>query len=482
MDEFSWCLCNSAALAYGQEHGTIMPGRLYFVELQSGLYNLVRGTTTTDYASLLQDCVASNPVVSANGQDLSYVDGQGKPRIIPISLLTIGDSSTVEDAATALAGTYSGALLNGDTLVKALLKLQSLGNSVNDQVKDYVLDKLDDFLVTADHEFVELVTFIKGLKTDEITSLSDFVAGPLGSGFKIWMENGKSKMQVDQLQVLDSAIFNEAVINQIKFQGGVMIYSAACMEVSAVSNTVGYHTLSFDTRKDSVQNQFRTGDIVKCQRRLGGVTIKYYMSVVAEVGSDYIKIFDASAGATWHDGTGLPEVGDTVVHFGSKTDLARQSAIEVNVLAGGRQTFYQYLNNFTTVGKNYIDLGMVEQDGQMVNMIRSYGQAYIGARDLSSYIRFNEETQRTEFVGEVSFLSADGRRTEVSAAIQAARDAAIAAAELDAMTRVNNINVGAANIFTSSTLEQGDLNDLMAVTCDSTIILCSEDYYTCDNE
>jgi hypothetical protein len=48
--------------------------------------------------------------------------------------------------------------------------------------------------------------------------------------------------------------------------------------------------------------------------------------------------------------------------------------------------------------------------------------------------------------------------------------------------KVNAIEIGVANIFKSSKIEQGDLMPTVAITVDSEKIKCSEEYYTSDNQ
>jgi len=263
----------------------------------------------------------------------------------------------------------------------------------------------------------EEIDFKGGLKATTIKT-EDFQQGQFaGKGMGVFKDlSGETVIEVDKLTVRNTATFNEVVINQIKFQGGIVVYSLANMEVSRVDGM----TLYFDMKGGSVQNQFVLDDIVRCQRWVSGVQTKDYMSIVTDVGVDYITL---SSQVT--QGTIDASVGDIVVQFGNISNPDRRSAIEVNVLNGGRQTFYQDLGvnpllPFDTTNKNVIDIGNVfdttnqfSTTNKWRNVIRVYGDAYIGARDMSSYLRFNKDGE-LEIKANILFKGLDGEYKEMS--------------------------------------------------------------------
>lgn len=245
----------------------------------------------------------------------------------------------------------------------------------------------------------EYIHFKKGM--DALDFVQDKFAG---SGAGIYKdEQGNSVMEVDKLSVRKEAWFNEIIINQIRFQGGIVVYSAATMEVLSIVDGGSYIQASFDTKNGQVSNQFAVDDQIRCQRFSGGSVIKYYMSRVTSVGTDYIRLSKSDI-----DGTLNVQVGDQLVQFGNRTNTARQSLIEVNVLDGGKQTFYQGVNSYSLTNKNYLELGRVLVDGTWRNMIRSFGGAYLGNRDLSSYIQYNETSGEVEIKANVQFKSTSG--------------------------------------------------------------------------
>jgi hypothetical protein len=259
----------------------------------------------------------------------------------------------------------------------------------------------------------ERITFDKGAVVRDLAT-KDFVQDKFaGAGAGIYEDSqGNTVIEVDKLNVRKEAWFNEIVINQIRFQGGIVVYSAATLEVSGVADGGSYLQVYFDTKDGQLSNQFAVDDQIRCQRFSGGNVIKYYMSRVTSVGADYIRLSKSDI-----DGTLNVEVGDAIVQFGNRTNTARQSLIEVNVLDGGKQTFYQGVNSYTLTNKNYLELGRILVDGQWKNMIRSFGGAYLGNRDLSSYIQYNEVTGKVEIKASVEFLGVDGSYKTVDQAI-----------------------------------------------------------------
>lgn len=254
----------------------------------------------------------------------------------------------------------------------------------------------------------ERITFEKGAVVRDLAT-PDFVQDKFaGAGAAIFDDaNGNSVLEVDKITVRKEAYFNEVIINQIRFQGGIMVYSAANLEVLSVTDGGSYLQLNFDTKNGQIANLFVVDDQIRCQRFSGGSVIKYYMSRVTSVGSDYIRISKTDI-----DGTLNVAVGDQIVQFGNRTNTARQSLIEVNVLDGGKQTFYQNVNSYDVTNKNFIDIGRVfDTSGQFVtppdfvDMIRVYGNAYIGDRNGSAYVKYDKEANELNIRAKVEFLS-----------------------------------------------------------------------------
>lgn len=259
----------------------------------------------------------------------------------------------------------------------------------------------------------ERITFEKGAVVRDLAT-PDFLQDKFaGAGAGIYEdEQGNTVIEADIMNVRKTAYFSEVEINQIRFQGGIMVYSAANLEVLSVADGGSYLQLNFDTKNGQIHNQFILDDQIRCQQFDGIAVIKYYMSRITSIGADYIRISKTDI-----HGTLNVEVGDQIVQFGNRTNTDRQSLIEVNVLDGGKQTFYQNVNSYSLTNKNFIEIGRVLVDGAWKDMIRSYGDAYIGDRDQSTYIKFDKETKELEIKARSVSFASSGEYKDVGTAI-----------------------------------------------------------------
>jgi len=345
------------------------------------------------------------------GDNLQYINSItiDYKDLLPKYTVVITDKLTVNGSAVSRIQAQIDALYTGQ-YSNAESNEMSIANLDNRYLQKTIAD-------TA----YQPITFKRGAIVSDL-STEDFEQGQFsGSGGGIYKDiSGATVAEVDKLIVRKTATFNEIIINQILFQGGIVIYSCANMEVLTVSNLGTLWTICFDMKGGSVQNQFAVGDIIRCQQWTSGTQTKYYMSVVTAIGVDFIVIDSANS-----DGSVAPAVKDIIVQFGNVSDVTRQSAIEINVLAGGVQTFYQGLCDFTTTNKNAVDIGMVlDTDSVWKNMMRVYGDAYIGARDLSTYVKYTQGVPNTdpslvikpllEIKAKVNFLAADGTYKNVA--------------------------------------------------------------------
>jgi len=278
----------------------------------------------------------------------------------------------------------------------------------------------------------ERITFQKGAVVRDLAT-PDFVQDKFaGAGAAIYEdEQGNTVIEADIMTVRKTAYFSEVQINQIRFQGGIMVYSAANLEVLSVADGGSYLQLNFDTKNGQITNQFVVDDQIRCQQLSGMTMIKYYMSRVTSIGADYIRISKTDI-----DGTLNASIGDQVVQFGNRTNTARQSLIEVNVVDGGKQTFYQGVNSYNLIDKNAIEIGRVYDNSEWKTMMRLYGDLFIGDRNLSSYFKYNSTTKQMELAAHVLFKSGETYK-EVGAGIADAKSEAVQLAYNDATTKAN---------------------------------------------
>ena len=90
-----------------------------------------------------------------------------------------------------------------------------------------------------------------------------------------------------------------------------------------------------------------------------------------------------------YEGSDIPQAGDDIIGLGHRTDVDLQSAI---VLSSTNETspsitFYTGIDDFNLTGKDVISFGVDKSTGHAY--MKVYGTSYIGARDESTYIKYN---------------------------------------------------------------------------------------------
>ena len=198
--------------------------------------------------------------------------------------------------------------------------------------------------------------------TDAVQS-KDFHSGLLGSGFRLTKsKDGNASLELDNLTVRKTLKVFELIIQQLQYQGGVVIYSAAsciCTEVEELSD--GYKCY-FDTKNGSEPNLFAVGDQARCQRfDIGTTTAKYYWRLVTEVGGDYIVLSKSDCDS----GSDAPEKDDNIIQLGNRTDRERQAAKITSVTGDNtpRDEYYKGIDSYDLTGKCVTVVGV--KDGRV---------------------------------------------------------------------------------------------------------------------
>jgi len=221
---------------------------------------------------------------------------------------------------------------------------------------------------------------------------TSYLQGQIGGyGFAIYKDaNQDYVLDIDKLNVRKTLTVNELVINQVSIYGGIHIYSAAAMTVSAVdSSNAAYTVCSLDIKNGTVLNQFTVGDHAYCQRvdPSSNEVVKYYWKEVVGVGNDYINISMGSG-----DGSGLPTVGDNIAQLGNSSNFARQSALIIDQTNGGTVTQYAGISGYSFVDKDYIRYGVDPSTGRAYERI--YGDMFFGDRgeNPKNFIQYDSST------------------------------------------------------------------------------------------
>lgn len=285
----------------------------------------------------------------------------------------------------------------------------------------------------------ELITFLKGL-----------LVGKNGSGWTV-LEDGTTQAVVDRLYVKIKAVFDELEVKKKTHVGGEQIISPAGLKCVRVEELDESYRCFFLSEVDGVtiNNEFTVGTLALAQEfnikegTSHNVSNRYYWREVTGVGSDYIDLSKTNADKD----SDVPAAGDDIIGLGHLTDITRQAAI---ILSSVNETspsiiFYQGINSFSLAGKEVIGLGFDKSTGHAY--INVYGDAYIGAKDESTYIRYTQKGGvdiKGMFhieQGSTGWKNMEGLPDEIQAAADLAQKAQDA---------IDNAAVGSVNLLRNS--------------------------------
>ena len=285
----------------------------------------------------------------------------------------------------------------------------------------------------------ELIIFLKGL-----------LIGKNGSGITV-LEDGTSQAVVDRLYVKIKAVFDELEVKKKTHVGGEQIISPAGMKCVRVEELDESYRCFFLSEVDGVtiNNEFTVGTLALAQEfnikegTSHNVSNRYYWREVTGVGTDYIDLNKTNADKD----SDIPVAGDDIIGLGHLTDITRQAAIILSSVneTSPSITFYQGINTFSLVGKEVIGLGFDKSTGHAY--INVYGDAYIGAKDESSYIRYSQKGGvdiKGMFhieQGSTGWKNMEGLPDEIQAAADLAQKAQDA---------IDNAAVGSVNLLRNS--------------------------------
>lgn len=303
------------------------------------------------------------------------------------------------------------------------------------------IEKLTKYFLRKDKEDTanELITFLKG-----------FLTGKNGSGWTV-LEDGTTQAVVDRLYVKIKAVFDELEVKKKTHVGGEQIISPAGMKCVRVEELDESYRCFFLSEVDgiTINNEFTVGTLALSQEfnikegTSHNVSNRYYWREVTGVGSDYIDLSKTNADKD----SDVPAAGDDIIGLGHLTDITRQAAI---ILSSVNETspsiiFYQGINSFSLAGKEVIGLGFDKSTGHAY--INVYGDAYIGAKDESTYIRYSQKGGvdiKGMFhieQGSTGWRNMEGLPDEIQAAADLAQKAQDA---------IDNAAVGSVNLLRNS--------------------------------
>lgn len=291
----------------------------------------------------------------------------------------------------------------------------------------------------AGNTFADLVTFLKG-----------FLVGKNGNGWTV-LEDGTTQAVVDRLYVKIKAVFDELEVKKKTHVGGEQIISPAGMKCVRVEELDESYRCFFLSEVDGVviNNEFTIGTLALAQEfnikegTSHNVSNRYYWREVTGVGSDYIDLSKTNVDKD----SDVPAAGDDIIGLGHLTDITRQAAIILSSVneTSPSITFYQGINTFSLAGKEVIGLGFDKSTGHAY--INVYGDAYIGAKDESTYIRYSQKGGvdiKGMFhieQGSTGWRNMEGLPDEIQAAADLAQKAQDA---------IDNAAVGSVNLLRNS--------------------------------
>lgn len=265
------------------------------------------------------------------------------------------------------------------------------------------------------------------------------------------MEDGTTQAVVDRLYVKIKAVFDELEVKKKTHVGGEQIISPAGMKCVRVEELDESYRCFFLSEVDgiTINNEFTVGTLALSQEfnikegTSHNVSNRYYWREVTGVGSDYIDLSKTNVDKD----SDVPAAGDDIIGLGHLTDITRQAAIILSSVneTSPSITFYQGINTFSLAGKEVIGLGFDKSTGHAY--INMYGDAYIGAKDKSTYIRYSQKGGvdiKGMFhieQGSTGWKNMEGLPDEIQAAADLAQKAQDA---------IDNAAVGSVNLLRNS--------------------------------
>lgn len=327
-------------------------------------------------------------------------------------------------------------------MAQAFIRLLKMGDteSPSDYTAFSSLRSRNEFINKRNPDIAnELITFLKGL-----------LVGKNGSGWTV-LEDGTTQAVVDRLYVKIKAVFDELEVKKKTHVGGEQIISPAGMKCVRVEELDESYRCFFLSEIDGVviNNEFTIGTLALAQEfnikegTSHNVSNRYYWREVTGVGSNYIDLSKTNADKN----SDIPAAGDDIIGLGHLTDITRQAAIILSSVneTSPSITFYQGINTFSLAGKEVIGLGFDKSTGHAY--INVYGDAYIGAKDESTYIRYSQKGGvdiKGMFhieQGSTGWRNMEGLPDEIQAAADLAQKAQDA---------IDNAAVGSVNLLRNS--------------------------------
>lgn len=213
-----------------------------------------------------------------------------------------------------------------------------------------------------------------------LVTFGDFRRGLVGGkGVGIYVDaNGNWVVEADCLNVRQDMQVNNLVVNQAEARGGMIIDTAAYIQVSNVIENEDAYLCYFDTHNGTIANLFKVDDVAYCQRwNAENKELKFYKRRVIAIGQDYIAISKTED----VNGFDIPEIGDVIIHYGNYTDKNRQFVKVSDVVGGGYERFIEGLDSVNAQGEEFYFVGR-ENELVSEDIVSEIGEAIVAENDV----------------------------------------------------------------------------------------------------
>ena len=160
----------------------------------------------------------------------------------------------------------------------------------------------------------------------------DFRGGMTGEGWKIWLEEGLAKMELDELTVRRVMHVMELIIDRIRSVGGKICVSAANGKIKTVEDAGDRYRITFEQA-----NTYVAHDLMRCATfRDGKERRGYWVEIIEaepglEEGSGYVVVPKSE-----FTGESRPETGDETVLMGNTENAQRRNLILISAGEDGQ--------------------------------------------------------------------------------------------------------------------------------------------------
>lgn len=256
---------------------------------------------------------------------------------------TAGQSAEAQHAAEADHAKDADHALTADTAAEATHAQSAYTLDADSPVRDEFLSKVRED------------TAAGKIHLPAGADSGNFVQGIVGgTGWGFYRSNGAYNLELDNLNVRQAMQVNNLLINQITARGGMIVESAANMEITQVTETSDGYKCFYNDHQGTLPNLWHVGYIAWCNRFDATLsTVKFYKRVVTEVGTDYVVL-----SKTQVNGSGIPAKGDCIVHFGSTSEADARFVKVRDVYGGGYERYLCGLDSVTSPGKEYYFIGL----------------------------------------------------------------------------------------------------------------------------